>query len=112
MFSAASSVFSAGFLAAAAAAAGFSADLLVANRDLQNPNALTQLLELSLVALATGDGLLLRLGSGGLGLDGGNPAVTLTRVGGLEGVLDTVNLEEELVGSLLGDVGSISLRSR
>lgn len=85
--------------------------LLVCDHILQNWHRLTQLLELSLVALATGDGLLLRLGSGGLGLNGGNPAVTLSSVGSLEGVLGAVSLEEELVGALLGDVGSISLHS-
>jgi len=72
---------------------------------------LTQLLKLSLVALAAGDSLFLGLGVGDLGLKSGDPAVTLTSVGGLEGVLGTVNLEEELGGSFLGQVGGIGLFS-
>ena len=70
---------------------------------------LTQLLKLSLVALAAGDNLLLRLGVGDLGLESSDPAVTLSRVAGLEGVLGTVDLEEELGDTLLGEVGGIGL---
>lgn len=71
--------------------------------------ALTQLLKLSLVTLAAGDSLLLRLGVGDLGLESSDPAVTLSSVAGLEGVLGTVDLEEELGGTLLGEVGGIGL---
>ena len=85
--------------------------LLACDHPLQDRHRLTQLLVLSLVALATGDGLLLRLGSSGLGLNGDKPAVTLSSVGSLEGVLSAINLEEELVGALLGDFASISLHS-
>lgn len=70
---------------------------------------LTQLLKLSLVTLAAGNSLLLRLGVGDLGLKSGDPAVTLNGVGGLESVLGTVNLEEELGGTLLGQVSGIGL---
>lgn len=70
---------------------------------------LTQLLKLSLVALATGDGLLFRLGIRRLGFESGDPAVTLGSVSGLEGVLGAVDLEEELSSTLLGDVGSVGL---
>lgn len=72
-------------------------------------NRLGQLLKLSLVALTRGDGLLLSLGLGGLGLQGGDPAVALSSVGGLEGVLVAVQLEEELIGALLGNIGNIGL---
>lgn len=70
---------------------------------------LTQLLKLSLVTLAAGDSLLLRLGVGDLGLESSDPAVTLSSVAGLEGVFGTVDLEEELGGTLLGEVGGIGL---
>lgn len=71
--------------------------------------SLTQLLELSLVTIAAGDSLLLRLGVGDPGLESSDPAVTLSSVAGLEGVLGTVHLEEELGGTLLGEVGGIGL---
>lgn len=69
----------------------------------------TQLGQSVLVALARGDGLLLSLGDSSLGLNGGDPAVTLSSVGGLEGVLVAMVLEVELVGALLGDVANIGL---
>lgn len=72
---------------------------------------LGQLLELSLVALAGGDVLLLGLGLGSLGLEGSNPAVTLGATGGLEGVLLAVDLEQELVDAILADVGDIGLKN-
>jgi hypothetical protein len=76
-----------------------------------NNNRLGQLLELSLVGLARGDGLLLGLGLGGLGLEGGDPAVTLGGAGGLESVLVAAQLEVELVGAILGDVRDVRLFS-
>lgn len=72
-------------------------------------NRLGQLLKLSLVTLAGGDGLLLSLGLGGLGLKGGDPAVALSSVGSLERVLVAVQLEEELIGALLGNIGDVGL---
>lgn len=71
---------------------------------------LTQLLELGLVAVAGGDGLLLGLGSRRLGLESGNPAVALGGAGSLESVLVAVDLEVELV-ALLGDITNIGLRT-
>ena len=71
--------------------------------------SLTQLLKLSLVTLARGDGLLLSLSLSRLGLEGDNPAVTLGSASGLESVLLAVDLEVQLTGALLGDVGDLSL---
>lgn len=106
------SLFSAGFLAAAAAAAGLAKWAISESHLTGSTGQLTQLLQLSLVALAGSDGLLLSLGGGSLGLESGEPAVTLTTVGGLEGVLLTVDLEVELVGAVLGDVTNIGLHSQ
>lgn len=77
--------------------------------DNSNGSWLGQLLKLSLVTLAGGDGLLLGLGLGRLGLDGDNPAVALGGAGGLEGVLLASNLELELAGALLGHIRDIGL---
>lgn len=72
----------------------------------------TEFLKLALVALTTNDLLLDGLSFGRLGLDGGHPAVTLVGIGGLEGVLLAVELEHEIVGAVLGDIGDITLQLR
>lgn len=80
-------------------------------RALQLRMRLTQLLELGLVALARGHSLLLSLSLSSFSLEGGNPAVTLGSASGLEGVLLAVDLEVQLGGTFLGNVGDISLAS-
>lgn len=69
----------------------------------------THLLELSLVAFALDDRLLLSLGFGRLGLEGGDPAITLDSGVGLESVLVAVELEVEFSSSILGDIRDIGL---
>lgn len=69
----------------------------------------TQLLELSLVALALDDGFLLGLGLGGLVLEGEEEAVTLGGAGGLESVLLAVDLEDDLAAAILGQIGDLAL---
>lgn len=65
-----------------------------------------------LVTLAANDSFLGGLGlSNGL-LDGDVPAITLSVVGGLEGVLVAVELEGELVWRLLLELGSLRLDTR
>ena len=70
---------------------------------------LTKLLQLGLVGIALGDGLLLGLASLDSVLNSKEPTVALRGSLSLEGVLVSVELEVEFSGSILGDVGSIGL---
>lgn len=71
--------------------------------------ARTHLLELGFVAFALNNRLFLSLGLGRFGLEGGNPAITLDGAVGLESVLLAVQLEVQLVGSILDDIRDIGL---
>jgi hypothetical protein len=70
----------------------------------------TQLLQLCLVALAAGDSLLLSRALGGLGLKGSVPSVTLERGASLEDVLASTELEGDLEGAFLGEIGELALQ--
>lgn len=70
---------------------------------------LTKLSKLLSVSLVRNDTLAVGLGLGDCLFEGGEPSVALRCCLGLEGVLVSVELEEESNGSVLAQVGGISL---
>ena len=62
-----------------------------------------------LVCLATGNRLCELFGLGDLGLEGCDPAITLGKIGSLEGVLVAMNCEIELNSSFVCGLGRVGL---
>lgn len=82
-------------------------------RDASRKSKVTKLTKLGLLLLVSLAGLNALLSLLGLGdglLDGDEPAITLGQSLSLEGVLVAVDLECESNGSVLDEVGSVSLK--